>query len=83
MSADMPDMVPIDAAARDGSCCLVNAGDEYAAAYWTGSIWAYQRVGEDQAVEQIDFDPTRYKPHVTTNPLFLRFALREVEEGEE
>lgn len=51
--------LPIDDAARNGSVILVNRGDDYAAAYWTGDMWAY-RQGRDCCVVQLDFEPTHW-----------------------
>jgi hypothetical protein len=55
--------VEIDDGARDGQPHLVGepASGEVAAAYWTGSMWAYDI---PTMVQQLDFEPTHYRPRV-------------------
>ena len=60
---DPPRMfLPIDAASRDGSRRLVAEGSSYAAAQWTGGMWAYAHggKGEPTAAVQTGFEPTHY-----------------------
>lgn len=55
-----PDYITLDERAKDGEVRLVSnpeSGD-IAAAYWTGSMWAYD---QPTMVEQLDFEPTHYR----------------------
>lgn len=45
---------PINTAARDGSRVFVTRGGTIAVACWTGDMWAYDAVKN----QQIDFEPT-------------------------
>jgi hypothetical protein len=60
---DPPRMfLPIDATSRDGSRRLVAEGSSYAAAQWTGGMWAYAYggKGEPDTAVQTGFEPTHY-----------------------
>jgi hypothetical protein len=46
---------PIDDNAKHGNAQLVKLGDTIAAAWWTGTMWAYRGTNH-----QLDFEPTHY-----------------------
>ena len=50
-----------DAAKVEGQRRLVRKGDWYAAAIWTGTMWAYPPELEGGAIVQLDFEPTEYE----------------------
>lgn len=56
------DFKAIDSAAKDGQVKIVKLGPNYARAYWTGDMWAYDFGADSSSVHQIDFEPTHYFP---------------------
>lgn len=59
---DQLTFVPIDEAAKvEGQRRLVRKGEWYAAAIWTGDMWAYPPEMEGGAIVQLCFEPTHYE----------------------
>lgn len=53
---------PIDDAAKvEGKRQLVRKGEWYAAAIWTGDMWAYPPELEGGSIVQLPFEPTVYE----------------------
>ncbi|MCA0211422.1 MAG: hypothetical protein LCH74_20375 [Proteobacteria bacterium] len=61
-SFDQLTFAPIDDAAKvEGQRRLVRKGEWYAAAIWTGDMWAYPPEMEGGAIVQLCFEPTHYE----------------------
>ena len=59
---DQLTFAPIDDAAKvEGQRHLVRKGEWYAAAIWTGDMWAYPPEMEGGAIVQLCFEPTHYE----------------------
>ena len=57
------DLLPIDAHAKSGASFFVADRDgNIGQAWWTGDMWALYCGPDYDTVQQLDFEPTHYRP---------------------